>query len=80
MKKTELKEFRIMDEIILAVFCDFCGDEIEKHYIPCEGYGKIHVEFGYPSDYDGDIYKGEICDDCFKKIFKDKLELINPNA
>ena len=74
MKK--YKTVKVEKEELTTVICDFCGKKFDKDWIECKGFGQIKVEFGYPSNYDGDVYKAEICDDCFKKLFKDKLKLM----
>ena len=73
MKK--YKTVKVEKEELTIVICDFCGEEFDKHWAEYKGFGQIKVEFGYPSNYDGDVYEAEICDDCFKKLFKDKLRL-----
>ena len=73
MKVIEEKIVEVPAETIVSVSCDFCGAEFIKDLIICEGYGQITIEFGYPSDYDMMCFEGEICDECFKKLFKDKL-------
>ena len=75
MKKFKIEKKEIEAETVVSVSCDFCGKEFEGSWISCEGYGQITIEFGYPSEHDGDIWEGEICDECFKKVFKDKLRL-----
>jgi len=73
MKK--YKTVKVPKEKLTAVTCDFCGKEFDETVVECSGFGQIKVEFGYPSNYDGDVYKAEICDDCFLKLFKKKLRL-----
>jgi len=75
MKLTKLKVIVTNEEKLISVICDFCGKEFEKSWLSCEGYGQIKIEFGYPSNFDGDVWEGEICDDCFRKLFKDKIRL-----
>ena len=67
------KTVKVEEEELIKVICDFCGKEIDESFIECEGFGKIQIGFGYPSKIDGAVYTGEICDDCFIKLFKDKL-------
>ena len=69
----EKKTVEIEAETVVSVSCDFCGAEFIKSWLTCEGYGQITIEFGYPSDYDMMCFEGEICDQCFKKLFKGKL-------
>jgi len=75
MKVIEKKTVEIEAETVVSVNCDFCGEYFIKDWLRCEGYGQIKIEFGYPSNFDGDVWGGEICDDCFRKLFKDKLRL-----
>jgi len=75
MKKFKIEKKEIEAETVVSVKCDFCGGEFIKDWIICEGYGQITIEFGYPSEHDGDIWEGEICDVCFNKHFKYKLRL-----
>ena len=75
MKVIEEKIVKVPAETVVSVICDFCGAEFIKDWIICEGYGQIKIEFGYPSNFDGDVWAGEICDECFKKLFKHKLRL-----
>lgn len=75
MRKHKAVEVTVKKEVLLEVFCDFCGKKIDGAFIACKGFGQIKIEFGYPSNYDGDVYFGELCDDCFKKLFKDKIRL-----
>jgi len=67
------KTVKKYEEKLTIVICDFCGEEIDKNYVEHEGFGKVQIGFGYPSDYDGAVYTGDICDDCFGKLFKGKL-------
>jgi len=75
MKKFKIEKKEIEAETVVSVSCDFCGKEFEGSWITCEGYGEIEIEFGYPSKYDGNAYAAEICDECFEKLFKDKIRL-----
>jgi len=75
MKVIEKKTVEIEAETVVSVSCDFCGKEFEEGWLICEGHGQIKIEFGYPSEHDGDVWAGEICDECFKKLFKHKLRL-----
>ena len=67
------KTVKIEEEKLSKVICDFCKEEIDKNLVEYEGFGKVQIGFGYGSDYDGAVYTGDICDDCFGKFFKDKL-------
>ena len=73
MKK--YKTVKVYKEELTIVICDFCGKKFDETVVECRGFGQIKIDFGYPSNYDGDVYKAEICDDCFLKLFKDKLRL-----
>ena len=75
MRKHRTIEIKVKKELLLEVFCDFCKKKIDNNFVDYEGFGQIKIEFSYPSNYDGDVYTGEICDDCFKKHFKNKLKL-----
>lgn len=41
----------------------------EKCY-NCGAHGNATfvINFGYPSEFDGSVIKGKICDNCFKKL------------
>lgn len=71
MKK--YKSIKVEEEKLTTVICDFCGGKLSKSLVECEGFGKIQIGFGYPSKFDGCVYTGEICDDCFDKLFNGKL-------
>jgi hypothetical protein len=63
-------------ENISGVTCDWCGKEFGDIEVKCEGYGRVDITFGYGSIHDGDVYKAEICDDCFEKIFSKKARKV----
>ena len=73
MKVIEKKTVEIEAETVVSVSCDFCEKEFEEGWLICEGYGQITIEFGYPSNFDMMCFEGEICDQCFKKLFYGKL-------
>lgn len=70
LKEVEVKEIR--REIEKAT-CDWCNKEFEKSTFECNGWGDVHIKFGYGSRYDDDLWIGEICDECFEKHLKSKM-------
>ena len=75
MKKVNVVKEEIETEKVITVRCDFCQKEFDKITVICKGYGQVKIKFGYGSKYDGDIFRGEICDDCFDDHFKGKLRI-----
>ena len=75
MKEVQVVKEEIETEKVITIRCDFCQKEFDKITIECEGFGSIKIEFGYGSKYDGIIYSGEICDNCFEDHFKEKLRI-----
>ena len=71
MKK--FKIVKIKKEELFEVVCDFCGKKFDKDFIYYTAFGQIKITFGYSSDYDFGTYSAEICDSCFKTLFKDKM-------
>ena len=66
--KIEKEETKTID-----ASCDFCKNRFNDTEISCNGFGQIGIGFGYGSSFDDDYFKLEICDDCFLRIFGDKL-------
>jgi len=75
LKKVNVVKEEIETEKVITVRCDFCQKEFDKITVICKGYGQVKIKFGYGSKYDGDIFRGEICDDCFDDHFKGKLRI-----
>jgi len=63
------KEEKMVDK----AFCSFCGKEFDEVTTSCNGFGQMHISFGYGSGFDDDCFTLEICDDCF---LKDYFELL----
>ena len=73
------KKIKIEKKIIKKVFCDLCKKKIDMEDLGNrdslrEG-GSIIIHFDYPSKNECETYEGDICDDCFDKIFKNKLKM-----
>ena len=62
---TEEKEV----ENVTSIICDFCHKDMTDDFKISNGQGSVHFAFGYGSDFDGDYFNLEICDDCFLKRF-----------
>ncbi len=75
MKEVKVVKEEIETEKVITVRCDFCKKEFDKITVDCEGFGDIKIKFGFGSKYDGEIYSGEICDNCFDNYFKEKLRI-----
>ena len=67
LKVTQRKTTQVEEEEVVEVICDWCKKPFEKNFVECFGYGTIEISFGYPSDFDGKDFEGEICDDCFRE-------------
>jgi hypothetical protein len=64
------KEVKELDK----VFCNFCEKDITDDEMIFNG-GHIEVSFTWLSEFECMRFDGDICDDCFKTIFKGKLRL-----
>lgn len=64
------KEEKIVDK----AFCSFCGKEFDEVTTSCNGFGQVHISFGYGSGFDDDCFTLEICDDCFLKNYFELLK------
>jgi hypothetical protein len=73
MRKYKTKKIKIEKKELIKVICDFCEKEISESLVRYKGFGQIKISFGYPSDFDMLYFEGEICDDCFRTLFKEKL-------
>lgn len=70
--RKEVKE--VTETEIVSVTCDFCGKlfPYPKNETPRVPVGEITITFGYGSKHDNWKFSGDICDDCFDKLQKDK--------
>jgi hypothetical protein len=59
---------------VVSITCDFCNRVFKKGIRLLDGLpvGEITVMFQYGSRHDLNKYTGDICDDCFDKLFGDK--------
>jgi ribosomal-protein-alanine N-acetyltransferase len=81
-------ERKVLDRVI----CNCCGKEIRKEseahwnecgepfanfFEPCfEDFFLLEKRWGYSSSQDGQTHRAVLCEDCYKKIFKDvKIEV-----
>jgi len=62
--KEEKTKILILDKVI----CNKCGKEaLIKDYEVVALFHDIEIEFGYPSDNDGDVWKFDLCENCIKE-------------
>ena len=52
------------------VFCNKCGAQIDEAIVKYEGFGQLDLSFGYGSCFDGDQYRGDLCDRCGELLIK----------
>jgi hypothetical protein len=64
------KEEKITDK----AFCSFCKKEFDEVTTSFNGFGQMHISFGYGSGFDNDCFILEICDDCFLKNYFELLK------
>jgi hypothetical protein len=74
MIETKEEEFKEKREVVIKASCDYCGKTFDETTVICNGFGSIHIGFGYGSSFDDDSFHLEICDNCFLKEFGQKLE------
>jgi len=74
MRKYKRVKVKVEKSELVAVICDFCKKEIDESFVEHGGFGRIKISFGYPSKFDLTYFEGEICDECFEKLFKEKLK------
>jgi len=68
--KTVLKK----EKEVTSVFCDLCGKGNRKDGFFAGGSGEI--SFGYGSTkHDGEVFRLDICDDCFDKHLAKHVEM-----
>jgi len=78
-KKIRKEQVNVEKEVTEEIVCDFCGKSIEFEVIGCNAKlagASLFVNFGYKSRHDGDVFVGDICDDCFDKVLASKLKKI----
>ncbi len=73
MKKTKQVKVKKTEMQVIEASCDFCGKKFDEVMLDCNGYGQVHIGFGYGSLFDDDNFVLEICDDCFMNVFGNKL-------
>jgi uncharacterized protein YlaI len=57
---------------VTAYICNFCSKRVEIIGDDTTEMGSVTFMMPYGSSYD-DIYSAHVCDDCFEKLFKDKV-------
>ena len=72
------KKVKKETKILKQVFCNFCEKEItveiDDDIVSIEG-AHIEVDFAYHSEFECMSFDGDICDNCFKTVFKGKLRM-----
>ena len=74
MIKKKLIKTEKEEEVVDEVFCSFCGKEFDKTTTSCNGFGQIHISFGYGSIFDDEHFNLEVCDDCFLNKYFELLK------
>jgi len=74
MRKIKTIKIETEEKVIDKAFCDFCGGEFDECNVSSNGFGTVGFHFGYGSGFDDDSFYLDICDDCFRKEFSDKLK------
>lgn len=76
MKKTIVIKKIIEREKVISIICDCCGKEvIDNSYSIIQSY---EFEFGYGTNFDGEVWKSDICSNCITywlKSFKIKPKI-----
>lgn len=63
--KTILVEHKEVEDI----FCNLCGQKVPvKVFNFGQDYLHIEKDWGYNSDYDGEVHTIDICMSCYKKL------------
>lgn len=73
MRVYEEEKEEIITKKLVKASCDFCGEDFDITSVECKGFGNLKINFGYGSRFDGSEFRGEVCDDCFAKLFKNKI-------
>lgn len=68
--RTEKKKVEITEEHIIAIKCDLCNryEVLEDNDMALNVFGQFRKRIGYGSQYDGNEYRLDVCDDCLDKF------------
>ena len=66
----------VLQPIVEKIQCDFC--KIIKKIHEFQGAYDCSITFGYPSEFDGEQYKFDVCDECFRKHFSHVIKKVKP--
>lgn len=79
MKDFEEITVKVKKKMITSVTCNKCGKSekligpIYEREVDAEAFPTVRMSFGYGSNFDGEIWEFELCEDClveFTKAFK----------
>lgn len=68
--RTEKKIVEITEEHIVAIRCDLCDHYkiMDEDDMALNTFGRVTKRIGYGSQYDGNVYQLDVCDECLNKF------------
>lgn len=67
---------KVLKPQLSEIECDFCHKKWKRE--DWQGCMDAKMYFGYPSDFDTDLYGFDVCDNCFKEHFNIIIKNIKP--
>ena len=61
---------KVLKKVEIKRTCNMCGREATDEELLCDAIEPFHIQFGYTSKMDGDIWDFDLCPDCIIEISK----------